>query len=175
MNMVWRVVGLQTVLLAGIAAVAQSPSDQDKKFVHDLAQNSNFEIKSGQLALQKSQSADVKEYAQMVVRDHTALNRQIATATTTTKTDPVSPGSLSLSDNATYAKLKLLSGKSFDESYIKGLISGNEDIEKMEKSEASDSTVPMVKKLATRSMELDQKHAEKAKALAAAHGVNGKS
>ena len=163
------------VALGASMAVAQTPggsaSDQDKKFLKELDQDSNFEIKTAQLALKKSNSADVKQYAKMLIHDHTQLKQKIKAADGVANITPESAGSLSLSDRATYSKLELLSGDTFDTSYIKGLVKGNEDIVKDEKSEAADSTVPTIKAVAVRGAELDTKHAEKAKQLAQAHGV----
>ena len=84
---------------------------------------------------------------------------------------PCSADSLALSDRASYTKLQLLSGDRFDQAYIKGLVKGNDAIQKDEKAEAADSPMPAVKKLAARSAALDAKHAEKAKELATAHKV----
>ncbi len=161
---------LALALGTGLAkAQTSNASTQDKKFLHDLGEDSNFEIQSAQLALKKSPSVDVKEYARMIISDHTRLKQQLAAAD---KTAGVSPTSgMSVTDHAELEKLKLLSGKSFDESYIKGLVKGNEDIQKMEKSETSDSTVAPIKSLAQRSAEIDTKHADKAKQLAGAHNI----
>ena len=48
---------------------------------------------------------------------------------------------------------------------------GNDEIQKDEKSEAADSQMAAVKRLAAHSAALDTKHAEKAKELATAHKV----
>ena len=153
---------------------AQAPTSQDKDFLKDTAQDSNYEIRTAQLALQKAISADVKAYANMLIRDHTALNRQIRQVDTVAKIEPEKPGSMSLSDDAEFAKLKLLSGKTFEESYIKTLNSGNDEAVNKAKSEASGTSVPAIKQLAEKRASLDTKHAEKAKQLAQAHGINTK-
>ena len=157
--------------MAGAQTPAGSPSSQDKKFLKELDQDSNFEIKTAQLALQKSKSADVKQYATMLIHDHTQLKQKIEAADKVANLTPEDAGSMSLSDRATYSKLELLSGNTFDTSYIKGLVSGNEEIVKDEKTEAATSTVPSIRVIAARGAELDTKHAETAKQLAQAHGV----
>ncbi len=165
---------LAVTLGAGALAPAHAqsgPSDQDRHFLEEIAQDSNFEIKTSQLALQKSQSADVKQYATMVVRDHTRLKQQISATETAAQVKPVSAGSLSVGDRATVAKLELLSGDAFDKAYIKELVKGNDQILNDEKSEASGSSLASIKSLAERSATLDTKHAEKAKQLAQAHNI----
>ncbi len=161
------------VLGAGVAMgqAAAGVSDQDTHFLKEIDQDSNYEIETAKLALKKSASADIKQYATMLIHDHTQLKQQIKTADGVAKVTPVSATSMSLSDKASFEKLKLMKGDSFDKAYIKGLVKGNEAIQKDEKSEAADSSVPAVKKLATHSAAMDTKHADKAKQLAQAHGV----
>ncbi len=163
-----------TATLGSGVAHAQA-TDQDKAFLKDTAQDTNFEIKTGQLALQKSKSADVKQYATMLIRDHTQLKTQIRAADTAAKAKPEDAGSMSVSDNARYLELKVLSGDTFDKEYIKGLVKGNADAVQKTKDEAANSTVPAVKKLAQRRVDLDTKHTEKARALAQAHKIDVQS
>ena len=149
----------------------QGVSDQDKQFLKNTAQDSNFEIKTGQLALQKSQSSDVKQYANMLIRDHTQLTQQMNSVDSTENITPPSPTSMSVKDTATYAELKVLSGESFDKAYIKELVKGNEEGLQEAKSEASNSTVTPIKQLAQHRVALDAKHTQGAKQLAQAHHV----
>ncbi len=165
---------LLPVLFGAGAALAQDPGGvtaRDKHFLTEISEDSNFEIRTAQLALQKSVSGDVKQYATMILHDHTELKKQIRSTDQAAAVAPASPGSMTLAEHAEYDKLKLLSGDDFDKSYIKGLVQGNEDIQKDEKAEAGGSSVPAVKSLAQRSAELDTKHAAKAKQLAQAHNV----
>jgi putative membrane protein len=164
---------LAAFALAGtLTGHAQSITDQDKAFLKDTQQDSNYEIKTSQLVLQKSKSDDLRAYATMLIHDHTALKAQTLAADRTVMVKPESAGSMSVSDDAEYLKLKILTGKTFEDSYIKTLISGNQDAVQKTKAEADGSTVPAVKKLAQHRQELDTKHTEKAKQLAVAHGVS---
>ena len=178
-NRRWNVFGINSaalmmsLVLGSSAALAQTaaPSDQDKHFLQEIAQDSNYEIKTSQLALQKSKSEDIKQYATMVIHDHMQLKQQIRAAGAAAKVTPTSPSSMSVSDRAAVAKLEILSSDTFDQSYIKSLVKGNDEIQKDEKSEASDSSLPLVKSLAEHSAALDTKHAAKAKQLASAHNI----
>lgn len=147
-------------------------SDGDKDFLKYAAQDSNFEIKTGQLALQKSSSADVKAYATMVIHDHRQLERELKTAFTAAKADPPSAGSMSVGDDARYAELKLLSGETFDKSYIKGLAKGNQESTEKGKAEVGSASIPVVKTVAEREVALDAKHTKRAEALAQAHHID---
>ncbi len=169
--MVSKVYGFLFAISLGVGAAHAQTSAQDKTFLDDTAKDTNYEIKTGQLALHKSSSADVKQYATMVVHDHTALKPQIRTADAAAKVQMPGPDSLTVSDRASYTELEVLSGELFDKAYIKGLVKGNQQAVDESKSEASDSTVPAVKALAKRRLALDTKHTEAAKKLAQAHGI----
>src|ERR1700756_2463128 len=119
------VCGLAGVALccACITAAAQnttSPSTSDKKFVRDALEGGNAEVQLGQLAVQKANSQDVKQFGQKMIDDHTKMGDQMrdvaqkeginAAAGTTAK------------DKALEAKLKALSGDSFDKAYIEAMV-----------------------------------------------------
>ena len=163
--------GAVMALVLGSGVARAQATSQDKDFLKTTAEDTNYEIKTGQLALKKSQSADVKAYAQMIISDHTALKPRIVAAENAAKVTPEGADSLSVSDRAAYTKLELLSGKTFDESYIKSLIKGNQEAVNQTKAEAG-SSIPAVKALAQRRAALDTKHTEKAKELAKAHGIS---
>ena len=57
-------------LLATTAAYAQSPSPQTTQFIAQAAATDAFERQAGQLAEQRSQNADVREYGAMMSRVH---------------------------------------------------------------------------------------------------------
>src|SRR3712207_3257930 len=63
-------------VLAGPAA-AQQMSAQD--FVNMAASSDMFEIQSSQRALEQAQAQNVKDFAQMMVTDHTASSQRLAT------------------------------------------------------------------------------------------------
>ncbi len=168
-RMASAVVALTLSIGTGIA-LAQA-TEMDKAFLKDTAQDSNFEIRTSRLALSKSPSADVKAYATMVLHDHNQLQPVIGIADKAAGIDTLSPGSMGLDGDAKYAELKLLTGKTFDDTYIKGLVKGNADTVQKEKAEYDTTQIPAIKKLAKRAYDDDTKHAEKAKQLAAAHNI----
>ena len=163
--------GMFLALHTGAVHAQGAPSDGDKKFLKELTEDSTFAIETAKLALQKSPSQDVKAYATMLVHDHTALLRQIHTIDTTAKIKPESAGSMTVADHAKYGELKLLSGETFDKSYLKGLARGNDEIQKDEQAVAANSSVASIKRLAQHSAELDTKHSDKAKQLAKTHTI----
>src|SRR5262245_50225088 len=52
-------------------------SKSDKDFVHDLTMAGNAEIQLGNLASSRAGKAEVKEFGQLMVKDHTAAGDQL--------------------------------------------------------------------------------------------------
>ena len=57
------------------ANAATTVSTADKDFILAAAQGGMTEVKLGELAAQKAMRDDVKAFGQMMVKDHTAINR----------------------------------------------------------------------------------------------------
>lgn len=170
----WAAGAVSLLLWGGAASYAQSANatDQDKQFLKDFSKDSNFEIATSKLALERSKSADVKQYAAMVEHDHLALKAGMRSADRAAGIDAADLTGMSSDDTSMYDKLKGLNGAEFDKAYIQELVKGNSTIEGEEKTQASDSKVPSVKALATKAAATDKKHAAKAESLAKAHGIS---
>jgi putative membrane protein len=106
--------------LAGCATRQDGSADmlsmQDRTFLENAAQGSFAEIQGSQLALEKSTNADVREFAQTMVKDHTAANQKLtALAGRKGYNPPTGPSVI----QATELKgLGLLSGNTFDKAYV---------------------------------------------------------
>ena len=88
----------------------------DSKFMGDIAQANLAEIATGKLALEKTQSDDVKKFARQMVDDHTkALDELTALASKKGVTLPDAPNAMQKSEAAA---LRVLSGKTFDNRYM---------------------------------------------------------
>lgn len=80
-----------------------------------------WDINLGHLALKKSTNKDVRSFADMMVRDHTAarqLGRDLATKLKVTPTPPGKDFALYKDYVATTAKLNGLKGAAFDKAYV---------------------------------------------------------
>lgn len=80
-----------------------------------------WDIDLGNLALKKSHNADVRTFADMMVRDHSAarkLGRDLAHKLNVTPTPPGKDFALYKDHVATVAKLNGLTGAAFDKAYI---------------------------------------------------------
>ena len=98
-------------------------SSLDREFMLMAAHSDSFEIKSSQLALQKSNSAEVKQYAQKMIDEHTQSTSQLKQiATQTGVTLPSDPGAF---NQAVINQLTALTGSAFDRAYLEAQANGH--------------------------------------------------
>jgi putative membrane protein len=153
-------------LLIGVAALADSP---DASFMKSAAEGGMSEVELGQLAQQKASNPAVKDFGAMMVKDHTAANDKLkALAASEQVTLPDSP---SLMQKASKAKLNMLSGDSFDKSYVKGMIDDHKDDIKEFQNEISEGKDPKVRAFASATLPTLQMHLQKIQSIAASAGI----
>jgi len=106
---------------AAPTATAHSAALDDPTIVAIFDAANTWDINLGHLALKKSTNKDVRTFADMMVRDHTAarqLGRDLATKLKVTPTPPGKDFALYKDYVATTAKLNGLKGAAFDKGYI---------------------------------------------------------
>lgn len=91
----------------------------DKQFMRTAMENGLADIKLGTLALQKG-GPDVKDLAQKMIDDHTALNKEMAEVAD--QLSVMLPKKMSKDGQKEYDKLNALSGKDFDTEYVTYLV-----------------------------------------------------
>ena len=165
-KVVWIVLAMAlppTVLLAADA-------NPDAAFYKSAAQGGIAEVELGKLAQEKSSSPSVKEFGAMMVSDHSAANEKLEGIAAGKGIDlPTSPGA---GEMATKAKLEVLKGTSFDESYIKGMIKDHEEDIKEFQKEAASGRDPDAKAFAKATLPTLQAHLKKIQSIAASAGVS---
>lgn len=159
-----------------LAALACSPmlaaaatGSPDEAFYKSAAEGGLAEVEQGKLAQQKGQSPEVKAFGAKMVQDHSAANEKLgAVARSKGINLPASP---SIGQMATLEKLKLLSGDSFDKSYIKGMVQDHkQDITDFEK-EAQNGKDADARAFAQATLPTLKKHLSMIQSLAASAHV----
>lgn len=109
---------LSTVLLSTPALAALSPTAEG--FARNAAISSEFELQSSKLALQKSQSDKVKEFAQQMIDDHTkaAADLKEALEEADANAELATPKELDPKHQALLDNLSNASGAAFDQQFI---------------------------------------------------------
>ena len=110
---------VSALFLSSSAAAAQSITDAQIASIVVTA--NQVDVDAGKLAASSSKNAEVRKFAQLMVRDHTDVNRQAVDLVTRLKVTPQdNETSRSLADGGekNIAALKSLKGAAFDKSYV---------------------------------------------------------
>lgn len=112
-------------------------------FLTKAANGGLAEVKLGQMAKEKASAASVKEFADMMVTDHTAANdkvKQLASAKgVTLPTEPDAEHQKKAAD------LNKKTGKDFDKDYVDAMVKGHKETVDMFKNASTKVTDPQVK------------------------------
>ena len=95
---------------------AAKASARDRNFMMQAAQGGMAEVQMAQLALKKTNNTRVRDFAQMMVKDHSDLNARLTPMAT--QMGVSLPTQLSNADAGTLIKLRRLSGATFDRTYM---------------------------------------------------------
>lgn len=103
------------------APAAAAPAVTDPQIAHIVVTANTVDIAAGELAAQKGTNAQVKEFGQRMVTDHTGVNKAATDLATklgvTPEDNPTSQG-LKQGGDANLANLQGLTGAAFDKAYI---------------------------------------------------------
>ena len=108
-------------VLSVLALTASAQAPNDAQIAAIVVTANQVDIDAGKLALSKSASKDVKAFAQLMVTDHTGVNKAATELVTKLKVKPEqNPTSTSLkkAGDETLRRLKGLSGAQFDKAYV---------------------------------------------------------
>ena len=147
-----------------VAAALSGPAlaKTEKGFVADAIKGDTSEIVLGQLALSKSGSSDVKAFAQTLVADHTQGKAQASAVAEKLGLAP--PTGVSPEAQQELDKLQKLSGKPFDEEFVRYMV-GDHEKDVAEFRQESQSGRGPAQDLAAQSLPTLEKHLQIAKSL----------
>lgn len=135
----WSAVACAAVLtVAPVGISGQAPRGNEvnaASFTRQAMLASTAEVKLGELAVQKAQSAEVKEFAQMMVKDHTAGLNALKEAVKGQGVDE--PAQLDTKHRTLYDRLNKLSGAEFDREYVKAMVDGHREVKNMVETRAN--------------------------------------
>ena len=134
--------GVALAQTTGGTSTAKQPAetpDTDAQFIQQAGQGGMAEVELSKLAEQRAQSGEVKKFAEHMVRDHTANNRELEKIAT--KENVALPKDLDSEHAALRDKLASLKDQDFDKAYIDAMRSDHQKMDDLLKSsEASVSS-----------------------------------
>lgn len=138
-------------------------SEDDSEFMTKTASSGLMEVELGKIAQQKATDSKVKQFAEMIVRDHTSANDELkALAARKNVTLPTTMGD----DHQKHiADMNEKAGRDFDKAYMKMMVDHHqEDVDRFERA-ANNATDSDLKALAGKTLPVLRSHLEQAKSL----------
>lgn len=161
-------VALCCLSLCAFSALAQKKAEKgaamtDQQFLDLAAQTDMVEANLGQLAQTSADSQPVKDYAQMLVTDHTSDFHQLSDLAH--QANLTEPTAIDAEHNKMIDPFQKLKGAAFDHRYVAEMIAGHTKAIAVYKKEAADAQNPAVKSYAEQVLPTLQKHLDGAKDL----------
>ena len=157
------------IAIASIPALAQKKGAEkgamsDQQFVDFAAQTDMEEANLGQQAANVAESQAVKDYAQMLVSDHTNDFHQLSDVAHQANLNM--PSAIDAEHNkAMIAPFEKLKGAAFDHHYAQEMVAGHTKAIAIYKKEADDAQNPALKSYAQQALPVLEKHLDGAKRL----------
>jgi putative membrane protein len=165
------------ILLGGAIALAScattphyTPADYNNPllapgFMAQAASANLFEIQSAQLALQESQNPGVRNLANTLVADHTAMGQQMAAAAAAAHLPPP-PMTLLPAQQSMLDQLRATApGYAFDQAFQQDQISAHQQGITLMQNYSASGDVPALRSVAAGAIPVMQKHLAMAQAL----------
>ena len=151
----WALAGIGPASGGGQGDKAGQPLT-DAQFVKKASASDLAEINLAQIALQQTQSADVKDFAQRMVKDHTTSTKKLLAIAG--KKALIPAAQMDEKHQATAEKLLSLKGVDFDRTYIKHMVMDHKEAVALYKSQANYGKDEDLKTFAAKTLPVIQQH-----------------
>ncbi|MCL6730430.1 DUF4142 domain-containing protein [Sphingomonas hankyongi] len=159
-----------TLALAACETTPPPPPDLNNPllapgFLAQASSANQFEIQSSQLALQASQNPAVRNFANVIIADHTQLGQRVAALGASAHLPPPPLGLLP-ADQATLDQLHAAgTGYSFDQAYQQAQINAHQQAIGLMQNYAASGDVPVLRSAAGEAVPVMQRHLQMAQSL----------
>lgn len=135
----------------------------ETEFVKKAAVSGLYEVQSSQMATTASQSAEVQQFAQQMITDHTAANQQLQQLAASKNIEV--PQTLDEKHQKMISRLQKATGEQFDTTYGRQQMKAHQEAVQLFQQAATNLTDPELKAFAETALPKLQQHAEMAKSL----------
>ena len=107
------------------SGVKTTLTGKEKQFIRRALAGNAAEVQLGELALKKTENAQIKEFAQTMITDHTAANKELLELASD---EGVANSKVEVrpEDKAIYAKMTSTTGTAFEDAYVKHAVADHE-------------------------------------------------
>jgi len=150
-------------VFSSASAADKAAMNPDNDFVQKAAAGGTVEVELGQIASQKASNADVKSFADVMVKDHTKANDELkGIAQQKSITLPSEPMA---KEQKVKDELQSLSGDKFDKRYANQMVSDHKNTVSLFEKEAKDGKDSDLKAFAAKTLPTLKAHLTMAKSL----------
>jgi putative membrane protein len=135
---------------------AMNADSGDTKFANKAAVGGMAEVALGKLALQKTSSAKIKEFANMMVTDHSKANDELMGIAKNKNMNL--PATVDAEHQHKMDSLSNLSGKQFDKAYVSAMVEGHQKTLDLMQTEASNGKDADLKAFAAKTAPVVKAH-----------------
>ncbi len=153
-------VGLTVLAHAAVAGAAMDSS----KFLSQTARDGRAEVDLSQIAAEKAASPEVKQFAQRMIQDHAKMNQDVQDLAA--RKNIQLPTDLTAQQQAEHQKLETLSGKKFDQEFMRYNVQDHRKDVADFKRQAQQGSDPDIKQLASQSLPALESHLRMAQQVA---------
>lgn len=137
--------------------------EMDAKFATDAANAGMTEVAAGKVASEKATNPQVKEFAQMMVMDHTKANEELmAIAKTKNITLPTAPDA---DHQKMLTDVSAKTGKDFDKAYVDAMVDGHKKVASMLEDASKNCKDAELMAFATKTLPVVKTHLAKIEAI----------
>lgn len=134
-------------------------------FVTGAAMSDMYEIAAAKIAQQQSKSADVKKFAAMMIKDHTATTKELKGILTKAAITATPPADFDERHKGLIDNLKSATADNFDKTYLDQQVAAHDEAETLMKGYADHGDQADLKAFAAKVAPKVQMHLDKAKSL----------
>lgn len=131
------------------------------EYVQKAAIGTLFELESSKLALQKSSSSRIRDFAQMMVDEHGKAAEQFRNALAQQPAGVAPPTALDETRAKMLEELKQADGAEFDRKYWDMQLAGHQQALALQRNYAENGAQPALKKFAAEAVRMVEKHLAK--------------
>lgn len=132
-------------------------------FMTAAAYSGNAEIEAGRMALTKTKNAEVKQFAQQMIAEHTKANNELKTLAGKKTFTP--PTDLDAEHKTMAADMSELEGEAFDRAYMQGQVADHEKTVALFETQSTSGTDADAKAFAAKTLPNLKMHLEMARKL----------
>lgn len=137
-------------------------AEKAAEFMVKAAEGGMYEVEVGRIAVQKASNAKVKEFAQMMITQHSKKNDELKALAV--KSNVTIPAALDNDKRDKISKLSALSGHEFDKEYMDMMVKDHkDDIDKYKSMDNKEESNSPLQAFVTNTLPILQQHLELAK------------